>query len=175
MVAMQRGYTLEAYHDDVLVSFIPPRLRLQLLNSLYYRPQCAEEHLSDYVTDIKEIAAVFRQDTDEGVVVNTILDGLNLSQRNRLVFFDKPRNYAELDNMCIYSHTNSMQVSDALPRSLVRRAVPLPVRQPGSSNLPVRGPVVCYRCNRPGHTRRTCRVQESTVNTPSIHPKEAGR
>jgi hypothetical protein len=175
MVAMQRGYTLDAYHDDVLVAFIPPRLKLRLLNSLYYRPQAAEEHLSDYVTDIKEIAAVFRQDTDEGMVVNTILDGLNLSERNRLVFVDKPRNYAELDKMCIYAHNNSMQVSDAFPRFLPRRPVPPSVREPGSSNLPVRSPVVCYRCNRPGHTRRTCRVQESTVNTPPIHPNEDRR
>jgi hypothetical protein len=48
---------------------------LPLLNSLYYRPQLSEEHLSDYIADIKEVAAVLRQDTDE-VVVDTILDGL---------------------------------------------------------------------------------------------------
>jgi hypothetical protein len=39
------AYTLEAYHEDVLSSFIPPRLRLPLLNSLYYRPQRSDEQI----------------------------------------------------------------------------------------------------------------------------------
>jgi hypothetical protein len=147
MVAMHQAYALEAYHEDVLVSFIPPRLRLPVLNSLYYCPQRAEERLSDYVTDIKEIAAVFRQDTDKGVVVNTILDALNPNQRNHLVFVDKPHNYTELDNMCIYSHNNFMHVSDAVPEFSARRAAPLSFRQPASSNPPVRGTVICYHCN----------------------------
>jgi hypothetical protein len=47
MAAIHRGYTLEAYHRDVVASFIPPHTMLPLLNSLYYRPQGSEEHLSD--------------------------------------------------------------------------------------------------------------------------------
>jgi hypothetical protein len=58
MAAIYRGDPLEAYHQDVLASFIPPRAMLPLLNSLYYRPQRTDEHLSDYIADIKEIAAV---------------------------------------------------------------------------------------------------------------------
>jgi hypothetical protein len=50
---------------------------LPLLNSLYYRPQCSEEPLSDYIADIKEVVAVLRQDTDEVAVVDTILDVLH--------------------------------------------------------------------------------------------------
>jgi hypothetical protein len=51
MAAIHRGYTLEAYHGDVLASFIPPHAMLPLLNSLYYRPHGFEEDLSDYIAD----------------------------------------------------------------------------------------------------------------------------
>jgi hypothetical protein len=175
MVAMQRAYTLEAYHEDVLSSFIPLRLRLSLLNSLYYRPQRSDEHLSDYVTDIKEIAAVFRQDMDEAAVVSTILDGLNHSQRNCLVFADKPHNYAELDNVCIYAHNISNQVHDSSTDFSSPRALPSPVRQPSLPHSPSRSTLLCYRCNKPGHTRRTCRARFSTANSPSSHPGDPTR
>jgi hypothetical protein len=104
MAAIYRGDTLEAYYQDVLASFIPPRVMLPLLNSLYYRPQRSDEHISGYTADIKEIAAVLHQDTDEAAVVSTILDGLHPRQRNRLVFCDRPRDYAGLDSMCVYAH-----------------------------------------------------------------------
>jgi hypothetical protein len=61
-------------------------------------------HLSEYIADIKEIAAALHQDTDEAIVVSTILDGLHLRQRNHLVFCVKPRDYAGLDSMCVYAH-----------------------------------------------------------------------
>jgi hypothetical protein len=59
---------------------------LPLLNTHYYRAQRPHESLSAYVTDIKEIAAVLRHDTEELAVVRTILDGLHPRQRNCLVF-----------------------------------------------------------------------------------------
>jgi hypothetical protein len=155
MVAVQRAYTLEAYHEDVLSSFIPPRLRLSLLNSLYYRPQRSDEHLSDYVTDIKEIAAVLRQDIDEAAIVSTILEGLDPCQRNRLVFADKPPNYAELDKVCIYAHNISNPVHDVTTDSSSRQASLFPVRQLSSPNRPLRSTLICYHCKKPGHTRRT--------------------
>jgi hypothetical protein len=86
MAAIHRGYTLEAYHGDVLASFIPPRAMLPLLNFLYYSPQGFKEHLSDYIANIKEIAAALHQDTHEAIVVSTILHGLHPRQRNHLEF-----------------------------------------------------------------------------------------
>jgi hypothetical protein len=88
---------------------------LALLNSLYYRPQRSEEHLSDYIADIKEVAAVFRQDIDEVAVFGTILDGLHPRQRNRLVFCDKPRDYAGLDSMCVYARNIAYSDYEDIP------------------------------------------------------------
>jgi hypothetical protein len=80
------GDTLEANHEEALTFFIPPRTMLPLLNFEYYRAQRSDELLSVYVSDIKEMAAVLRQDSNEADVVRTILDGLHPRERNRLVF-----------------------------------------------------------------------------------------
>jgi hypothetical protein len=56
--------------------------------------------------DIKEIAAIFRQDGDQSTVVRNILDGLHPYQRSCLVFSDRPYSYADLNNMCVYAHND---------------------------------------------------------------------
>jgi hypothetical protein len=117
IAAVHRGDTLDAYHHDVLAFFIPPRAILPLLQSEYFRPQRPGEPLSMYVADIKEMAAVLRQNVDEAAVVRTIVDGLRPRERNRLVFCDRLRNYADLDNMCVYAHnvpySENSNVSDS--------------------------------------------------------------
>jgi hypothetical protein len=146
MAAIYCGDTLEAYHQDVLAYFIPPRVMLPLLNSLYYRPQRSEEHLSDYIADIKEIAAVLHHDSDEAAVVSTILDGLHPRQRNRLVFCDKPRDYAGLDSMCVYAHNVAHHDQEDMPDPSLRRTPSSFPRQPLLDKSLVRSStVVCYR------------------------------
>jgi hypothetical protein len=121
MAGIYRGDTLEAYHEYVLASFIPPRVMLPLLNSLYYRPQRSDEHLSDYIADIKEIPSVLHQDTDEAAVLSAILDGLHPRQWNRLVFCDRPRDYVRLDSMCVYSHNAAHRDLENSPDPSLRR------------------------------------------------------
>jgi hypothetical protein len=168
IAAIHRGDTLDAYHHDVLAFFIPPRAMLPLLQSEYFRPQRPGEPLSVYVANIKEMAAVLRQDADEAAVVRTILDGLNPRERNRLVFCDRPRNYADLDNMCVYAHnipySDNSNVSDSGLRITSHAAV-----APGNSSVssPGRNPLVCYYCNNPGHTRRDCRARLSAGSSPA--------
>ena len=84
--AIRRGDTLQAYHESILEFFIPTRAMLPLISSHYLRAQRANEPLAAYITDIKEIAAVLRQDADEAAVVRNILDGLHPRERSRLVF-----------------------------------------------------------------------------------------
>jgi hypothetical protein len=155
MAAIYRGDTLEAYHQDVLASFIPPRVMLPLSNSFYYRPQRSEDHLSDYIADIKEIAAVLDHDTDEAAVVSTILDGLHPRKRNRLVFCDKPRDYAGLDSMCVYAHSIAHHDQEDMPDPSLRRTPSSFPRPLLDKSLVRTSTVVCYRCNKPGHTDRT--------------------
>jgi hypothetical protein len=101
--AIHRGGTLDVYHRDVLAFFIPTRVMTPLLLAEYFRPQRSGESLAAYVTDIKEMAGVLRQDEDERSVVQVITEGLRPSERNRLVFCDKPRTYADLYNLCVYA------------------------------------------------------------------------
>jgi hypothetical protein len=56
-----------------------------LLLSEYFRPQRPGESLAAYVTDIREMAAVLRQDEDERSVVQVITVGLHPRERHRLV------------------------------------------------------------------------------------------
>jgi hypothetical protein len=145
IAAIYRGDTLEAYHQDVLSSFIPPRVMLPLLNSLYYRSQRSEEHLSDYIADIKKVAAVLPQDTDQ-VVVDTILDGLHPRQRNRLVFCDERRDYAGFDSMCVYACNITYLDYEDIPDSSLRRILFSSSSQPFPGPTPMRiGTAVCSR------------------------------
>jgi hypothetical protein len=118
--------------------------------------------LSDCIADIKEVAAALRQDTDEVAVVGTILDGLHPRQRNRLVFCDKPRDYAGLDSMCVYARNIAYPDYGDIPDPALRQIPSSPSSQPSPGLTPMRsGTVVCYSCNKPGHTRRTCRTRQS--------------
>jgi hypothetical protein len=58
MAAIHRGNMLEAYHEDVVTFFVPPRTMLPLLNSEYCRAQRSNEPLSVYVSDIKEMISM---------------------------------------------------------------------------------------------------------------------
>lgn len=80
---------LYTYHHYVQAFFIPSHAMLPLLQSEYLRLQGSGEPLPAYVTDIKEMTAVLRQDTDEAAVVLTILDGLHSREWNRLVLRDR--------------------------------------------------------------------------------------
>jgi hypothetical protein len=163
LAAIHRGDTLDVYHRDVLAFFIPSRVMTPLLLSEYFRPRRPGESLAAYVTDIREMAVVLRQDEDERSVVQVITEGLHPRERNRLVFCDKPRAYAELDNMCVYARNiaygdeayGSERTAPHLNRSPAGPAAPSPARVPP----------VCYFCLKPGHIRRECRARAAAATS----------
>lgn len=176
LAAIHSGDTLDAFHEHLLAFFILPRTMLPLLNVDYYRRQRKDEPLAVYVADIKEIAAVFRQDIDQSAVVRNILDGLHPYQRSCLVFSDKPHSYADLDNMCVYAHnveSKGYNVGNELPTQPVASNSARSVR----SGNPVSraAPVVCFRCKKAGHTRRDCRtnLQSTLTFTSRGHPPDS--
>ena len=170
--AISRGDTLHAYHESILSFFIPRRSMLPLLNSEYLRAQKANEPISMYITDIKEMAAVLKQDANEAAVVRNILDGLHPQERNRLVFCDAPTTYAELDKMCIYAH--SILRNDQRHTSQTGTPSNSPThsdRHVSAAPVSARPRTVCYRCNKPGHTRKDCYVRLPTSATESARPQ----
>jgi hypothetical protein len=103
-----------------------------------------------YVSDIKEMAAVLRQDSNEVDVVRTILDGLHPRERNRLVFCERPRNYADLDSMCVYAHNiPSNDHYDITDTGTRRTSSSSSARSDSANPAQHSASVVCFRCNKP--------------------------
>ena len=174
--AIRRGDTLHAYHESILSFFIPRRSMLPLLNSEYLRAQRAKEPLSMYITDIKEMAAVLQQDANEAVVVRNILDGLHSQERNRLVFCNTPTTYAELDKMCIYAHNIlHNDQSHTSQTGIASNSTPSSDRDVSAAPVSARSRPVCYRCNKPGHTRKDCYVRLHTSATERSRPQPNSR
>jgi hypothetical protein len=161
LAAIHRGDTLDVYHCDVLAFFLPPRVMNPLLLSEYFRPQRPGESLSAYVTDIREMAVVLRQDEDERSVVRVIIEGLHPRERNRLVFCDEPHIYADLDNMCVYARNIAYGddgYSGERAPSHSTRSTASPAAPPSA-----RVPPVCYFCHKLGHIRRDCRSRAAAA------------
>jgi hypothetical protein len=95
--AIRQQLTLDSYDQELLSFFFPPRVMLPLLQARYFRSQRPGEALSEYICNIKEMAAVFCQDSDESTVVRTVLDGLHSQERNRLVFCGRPCSFFRFD------------------------------------------------------------------------------
>jgi hypothetical protein len=138
---------------------------LPLLNAHYYRRQSKDEPLATYVADIKEIPSVFRQDMDQSVVVRNILGGLHPCQRISLVFCDRPHSYADLDNMCVYAH--NVESKGYVGNELLTHPVASMSDRPVlfGNSVSRTASVVCFRCHRPGHVRRSCRA--NPLSTPA--------
>lgn len=91
------------FHADGLFSLIPSRLYSSLVQERFYRLQGESEPLFDFVNSIKQIAKVLRLNKTEQEIVSTIVEGLNPSERSRIVFCSRPNNFAELDQLTVHS------------------------------------------------------------------------
>jgi hypothetical protein len=77
-----------------------------------------------------------------------------------LVFCDKPHDYAGLDSMCVYAHNIAHRDHEDIPDPSLRRTPSSLPPQPLFGQSSMRSStVVCYSCNKPGLTRRTCRTR----------------
>jgi hypothetical protein len=111
------------------------------------------------------MAVVLRQDENERSVVQVIIEGLHPRERNRLVFCDKPRTYADLDNMCVYARNiayGDEGYGGERPSPHSTRSPASPAAYPSA-----RVPPVCYFCHKPGHIRRDCRARAAAA-TPQV-------
>lgn len=156
---IQAGYDIDRLHDHVLETFFPPRARMTVIQKYYYRVQGVSEPLNEYVRDVKTYARVLRVTRDEQEVVNNILNGLSPVVRSCLGFESRPRDFAELDSLCIrvmavlYADTlrSNSDMRSASARSHNVSASVSGGPPPGRS-----GQVSCYHCHAPGHVVRNC-------------------
>ena len=69
------------------------------------RDRANGEALGDFVQDIRKCARVLRLGLPEKDVVRIILEGVTPQERSRLVFADRPRCFADLEKLCVFSKT----------------------------------------------------------------------
>lgn len=101
--SMCNGISYDQFHDEILKTCIPTRLRSRLEQDQYYRLQRNGEPLQTFIMSIKESAHVLRLNKSEQEIVDTIIEGLNPTERQRLIFTPKPTSFVELNNLCILS------------------------------------------------------------------------
>jgi hypothetical protein len=64
--------------------------------------------------------------------------------------------------MCVYARNIAYPDYEDIPDPSLRQIPSSPTSQPFPGPTPMRsGMVVCYSCNKPDHTRRTCRTRPS--------------
>ena len=156
---IQAGYDIDRLHDHILEMFFPPRARMTVIQRHYYRVQGLSEPLNEYVRDVKTYARVLRVTRNEQEVVNNILNGLSPVVRSCLGFESRPRDFAELDSLCIrvmavlYADTlrSDSNVTSAAARSRNVSASVSGRPAPSQSRQ-----VLCYHCRAPGHVVRNC-------------------
>jgi hypothetical protein len=100
---MISGISFDQFHEDILKICIPQRLMVKLEQEMFYRLQRSGEPLQSFIISIKENAQVLRLQRQESEIVDTIIEGLNPVERQRFIFAQRPKNFFDLDSLCIQS------------------------------------------------------------------------
>jgi len=161
-----QGGDFEVFHQEVLNFCVPARMFENLKMQRFYRPQQTGESLSNFVGQVKEARRVLRLPHSEQETIQVVLEGLNPEERSRLALSSIPRSFSELDRWCVQSQNiqflDSQRGDAVVPRSRVcNPPTVMPVSMTAPEDREGRGresrrPVVCFRCNKPGHIIRYC-------------------
>jgi len=170
--------SFEVFHREILSFCIPSRMLETLKMTYFYRPQRLGECMANFVTEVREAGRVLLLGFSEEQTVQTILEGLAPEERSRLSMTPVPRDFRELDLLCLTSQNISLvdQQRVGLPKTDLtvppllagvqaqsfhprpRSADQLRNPTPGDGAVEDRRRhFVCYGCGKPGHTRRFCR------------------
>lgn len=174
---MHQRRKFDDFHEIVLNSFIPMRLKEQLKQQMFYRLQNENESLAGFVSSVRHARELLRLGLSEQDTVEVIIGAMTPAERSRLVFSDKPRSFADLDRLSVASH--SIEFTDR-QRLLVPKHNPkeIPVlainENEKSQTNTYRPSPTCFGCGRRGHIRRFCHLERSS-GSPSNHSKNGIR
>lgn len=110
MQAIGKSTNLDQYQIDLLIHFGPAGAFTQIKYDQLDRLQKNGKRLADLITEIKEMSFALRFKYSEREIVDNVLEGLNPSERARLVFAQRFSNFHELDEL--YILTQNIQFAD---------------------------------------------------------------
>jgi hypothetical protein len=99
--AVSDKWSFDQFPEDVIWPFVPGRRFDRLRQEMFGRLQREEEALAAYSAATKQAAQVLRLSLSETEIVANIVDGLNKTQRSRLIFKNPPATFQELDQLCV--------------------------------------------------------------------------
>ena len=164
--------SFDVLHERLLRRFIPRRQLSQLRMEYYDRVQGEAESLDQYVRAIKDAATALLIKEDESDVVARIVEGLNPSQRARLVFQAPPSTFLQLEQLGTVDRNitfadNTRKASAAPPAANAgsqRHQRPFNKQQQFTVNKSSKSgnQVVCFHCGKPGHIQSNCFLRSSS-------------
>jgi hypothetical protein len=187
--AMKLNSSFDTFHADLIYSFIPSRMLSLFEQERFYRLQNEGEPLSTYIHNIRENAQVLRLNKSECQIVDTILEGLNPLERQRILFQNRPRNFAELDDLCIHAQNfqfadmqrkrmqmnfeRQPQMSRTINENRNNKFQVQPTQGYKVNSRPNQNQVKCFTCNKMGHIARNCYRNRSS--NPSTQNSKSNR
>ncbi|KAG8305053.1 hypothetical protein J6590_108336 [Homalodisca vitripennis] len=151
-------------HKGLLDYFVPFGHREALKRDLVTRSQKPGEKLSSYILNVKQNAKLLLCDYSETELTELIKLGISSQVRARLVFCTNPKDFADLDNLCIYEQNVAYEEvkvceerrvckSDFVQKSNVNSTANSYVNNPMMVKKAI---IKCFICNKPGHIARDC-------------------
>lgn len=175
MEAVTAHASWNSLHEEILLRFIPPLRRREIMSIELERPQQLTESYAEYVEHLLSVAFALKTNLTEKEVIEIALSKCRPEIRSHFNFGRMPDNIYELRNLAsrITSAVRAEEryFGNPLQRTFTNRNFQSSVAQPGfkrgnpthpnhSSDLrqrPKERIVKCFRCNSEGHIARNCR------------------